>query len=588
MFFAISITGFSTQIFVSTIGVDTNPGTIDSPLKTIPAAITKSQAGDTIYIRAGVYSLTAKISITRNGSIGSIYHLFAYQNERPILDYSAMIVNSSNRGISLSGSYWYIKGIDIKGAGDNGMNISGSNNIVEFCSFYENHDTGLQLGGGASNNQIINCDSYLNSDPGQGNADGFAPKLDVGSNNYFYGCRAWQNSDDGWDGYMRGNDDVSTTLENCWCFSNGYLKDGSPSSGNGNGYKMGGSDDRTLMHNFTLKNCVAFDNRVRGFDQNNNKGTMTLYNCTSFGNGTNYYISSTLNSGKTATVINGVSLGSFGSLAAFVIQQTNSWLSPFNVTNDDFVSLDTLGVRGPRNADGSLPILDFMHLASGSDLIDAGSDIGLPYSGTAPDLGAFEFDEIVPVELISFSASLSGKSIVLSWTTATELNNYGFEIQKKFSDNQFRTIGFVPGSGTSSEINEYKFVNESVFQGINVYRLKQVDFSGAYNYSNEINFSYNIPSDFSLSQNYPNPFNPSTTINFSLVDEGPVSLKVYNLVGEIVAVLINDEIKEPGSYTINFDASSPSLGSSSISSGTYLYVLKQGDKINLKKMILLK
>jgi Pel9A-like, right handed beta helix region/Secretion system C-terminal sorting domain len=378
------------QMYVSPDGDDSNPGTIDFPLKTIPFAVSKVQAGDTIYLRGGVYTLSAKIGISKNGNSNNLYHLFAYNGERPILDFSSMPVNSSNRGINLSGDYWYIKGIDIKGAGDNGMNLSGSYNKIEYCSFYENRDTGLQLGGGASDNQIINCDSYFNVDPGQGNADGFAPKLNVGTNNYFYGCRAWQNSDDGWDGYMRGANDVSTTLENCWSFMNGYLKDGSAGVGNGNGYKMGGSDDKTLMHNFTLKNCISFDNRVKGFDQNNNKGSMILYNCTAYRNGTNYSIVSALNPGKVANVVNCVSLGSYGTLESFVVQQTNSWLSPFVVTDSDFISIDTLGVRGSRKSDGSLPDINFLHLAWGSDLINAGTDVGLPFKGTAPDLGAFE------------------------------------------------------------------------------------------------------------------------------------------------------------------------------------------------------
>ncbi|NWF89340.1 MAG: right-handed parallel beta-helix repeat-containing protein [Ignavibacteriaceae bacterium] len=380
----------SAGIYVSPNGDDTNSGSFDFPLKSIALAITKVQPGDTIYLKGGIYNLSTKISISLNGSEEQKYHLFAYNEERPILDFSSMDVNSSNRGISLSGSYWYLKGFDIKGAGDNGMHISGSYNRIEFCAFYENKDTGLQLGNGASNNQIINCDSYFNADLTQGNADGFAPKLDVGTNNYFYGCRAWQNSDDGWDGYMRGNNDVNTTLENCWCFANGYLKDGSASSGNGNGYKMGGSDDKTLMHNFSLVNCLAFDNRVRGFDQNSNKGAMTIYNCSAYRNGTNYSISTELNAGKTAIIANCISVGSYGSLGSFVIQQTNSWQSPFIVTFGDFISLDTLGVKSSRKSDGSLPDIAFFHLAAGSDLIDAGTNIGLPFNGSAPDLGAFE------------------------------------------------------------------------------------------------------------------------------------------------------------------------------------------------------
>ena len=509
-----------------------------------------------------------------------MYYLLAYQDERPLLDFSSMPVGSSNRGIKLSGSYWYIKGLDIKGAGDNGMNMSGSNNIIEFCSFYENSDTGLQIGGGASNNKIINCDSYFNEDPGQGNADGFAAKLDVGSNNYFYGCRAWQNSDDGWDGYLRGTDDVSTTIENCWCFSNGYLRNGSASNGNGNGYKMGGSDTKTLMHNFTLKNCLSFDNRVKGFDQNNNTGSMILYNCTGYGNGTNYSITSALNSGKEAVVINCVALGNYGSLASFVDQQTDSWQSPFNVTNDDFISTDTAGVRGPRKSDGSLPDVDFMHLATGSDLIDAGTDVGLSFNGSAPDLGAFETGAVVPVELTSFSASVSGTEVILNWVTASEINNYGFEVQKKFNSD-FKTIGFVPGSGTTTETNKYQFINRNAEEGINIYRLKQIDFSGTFSYSDEVQVNFNAPAEFKLLQNYPNPFNPSTLISFSLAEKAPVSLKVYNMLGELVASLINNELKEPGSYVVNFNAAN-------LSSGTYIYILKQGGNILSRKMTLLK
>jgi len=392
---AFAACGARAQIYVAPEGNDLNPGTFEAPFGTITKAHSVAVAGDTIILRGGTYdSLTSTITLSRLGTPVSRLYLMGYVGERPLLDFSLMAVSSSNRGIRLSGNYWYIRGLDIKGAGDNGMHVSGSHNTIEHCSFFENHDTGLQLSNGAADNQIINCDSYHNEDPSQGNADGFAAKLDVGTGNSFFGCRAWENSDDGYDGYLRPSNDIVTTLEQCWIFRNGYLKDGSASSGNGNGFKMGGSDDRTLRHHVTLRNCLAFDNRVKGFDQNNNRGSMTLYNCTGYRNGTNYAITGALDPGQTLTLVNCAALGSYGSLGSFAVQQTNSWLPPFDVTAADFESIDTAGVRGPRKLDGSLPDVAFLHLAQGSDLIDAGTDVGIPYNGPAPDLGAFETDEV--------------------------------------------------------------------------------------------------------------------------------------------------------------------------------------------------
>lgn len=404
------------QIYVAPNGADTNPGTFEQPYLTITKAHSMASAGDTILVRGGLYdSLLSTITLSKSGSPSSRYSLMAYPGERPLLDFSLMPLNSSNRGIRLSGSYWHIKGLDIKGAGDNGMHVSGSNNMIEFCSFFENQDTGLQLSNSASNNHIINCDSFWNADTGGENADGFAVKLDVGTGNSLRGCRAWENADDGFDGYLRPSDSVFTTLEECWVFKNGYLKDGSPAlpNGDGNGFKMGGSDDKTLRHQVTLTNCLAFDNRVRGFDQNSNKGSMTLLNCTAYRNGTNYSIATAIAAGETATLTNCVALGSYGSLGTFTVQQTNSWLPPFAVTTADFVSIDTAGVRGPRKPDGSLPDVAFLHLAAGSDLIDAGTDVGIPYKGMGPDLGAFESDP--PMGIAHDAPAPSGFRIVSNY-----------------------------------------------------------------------------------------------------------------------------------------------------------------------------
>jgi hypothetical protein len=432
--------------YVATTGLDTNGGTFGAPFKTINKAVGMAVGGDIIYMRGGTYTYTGSsnpVSLsTRTGaSSTNRCSLIGYNGERPLLDFSAMTGTGAD-GVKLSGNYWYVKGLDFKGAPHNGMKISGSYNIVEFCSSYENRNSGVQLETGASYNQIINCDSYYNCDaPEGGNADGFAPKMDVGTGNYFYGCRSWQNSDDAYDGYLRGADDVTTTYENCWAFKAGYLKDGSPiTTGNGNGFKMGGCDadvngEKHLRHNAILKNCLAFGNRSRGFDQNSDKGSMTLYNCTAFGNaGSNFGISTfPLEAGKTATVINGVSYtGGSVSLGSSVVQATNSWSGGFTVTSADFLGIDPSAAYGPRQADGSLPDISFMHLAAGSDLIDRGTIVGLPYYGTKPDLGAFEVvvnDSTSPTpNPMTFAAApyyTSSTSVAMVASTATD--NAGVE-----------------------------------------------------------------------------------------------------------------------------------------------------------------
>ena len=382
-------------LYVSTAGADTNVGTIDLPFKNISKALTASiVAGDTILVRGGVYTLNATITINTNpsGKQDTLCHLYAYPGERPVLDFSSQSIGS--RGIQVKGKYWHIRGFDIVGAGDNGMYITGAFNIVEFCSFSKNQDSGLQLSGGANNNKIINCDSFFNQDPSEGNSDGFSPKLDVGTNNYFYGCRSWQNTDDGFDGYLRPSNNVTTTLDNCWTFMNGYRRDGSLSPGNGNGFKMGGSDNKLLEHNFILYNCLSFDNKSKGFDQNSNKGSITLINCTGYRNGgKNYSVVLSLDSGKVLTVSNCLVYGPMGTLL-LAVNATNSWMLPDSVTMSDFVSLDTAGVRGSRKLDGSLPDINFMHLTQGTHLINSGTIIpGRPYNGIAPDLGCFETED---------------------------------------------------------------------------------------------------------------------------------------------------------------------------------------------------
>lgn len=204
-----------------------------------------------------------------------------------------------------------------------------------------------------------------------------------------------------------------------------------------------------------------------------------------------------------------------------------------------------------------------------------------------PDMRILELsDTFVPVELTSFTAQYVGSTTLLNWTTATELNNLGFDVQRSTDGNEFVTIGFVLGKGTTTEVQNYSYVDKTTTPNINyAYRLKQIDFNGSYNYSEVVNLGESNPYNFELLQNYPNPFNPATTISIGLPVKSDVTLDVYNIVGERVLSLYNGELAA-GNYNYTVDASN-------LTSGIYIYVLnavgEDGKNSTLsRKMTLLK
>jgi hypothetical protein len=454
---------------------------------------------------------------------------------RPIINFTGQAVGT--RGIQLSGSYWYIKGFDVYKSGDNGMHISGAYNIIEFCTFYENGDTGLQLANGANNNQIINCDSYYNIDASEGNADGFAAKLDVGTGNSFKGCRAWQNSDDGWDGLLNTGigTNPATTYDSCWCFLNGYRKNMTASTGNGNGFKMGGNNE---LHDATLRNCLAVYNRVKGFDQNNNNGSMILYNCTSYKNGRNFGMNNNAPSaGEVMIIKNCVSYQTVSSDVFYSgsTRTNNSWQNSLTVDATDFVSLDTSVLRGPRNANGSLPNISLLKLAQGSDLIDAGVNVGLPYNGANPDISYYESNYPMPVAMLSFIGVVKNGHVELQWKTATEIQNAGWEIERFIPGTiAWQKISFVEGKGNSTTLNEYHFTDLNLISTSTVqYRLKQVDKDGRYSYSNTVTLHLSKDGGTRLNL-FPNPSLNSTTARIHLEKAADVQFSIYNSVGQFV------------------------------------------------------
>jgi len=188
-------------------------------------------------------------------------------------------------------------------------------------------------------------------------------------------------------------------------------------------------------------------------------------------------------------------------------------------------------------------------------------------------------DDLIPVELTSFTFNVKGNDVILNWRTATETNNNGFQVQRKTAG-ECQTIGFINGSGTTTSPQEYSYTDTKLAAGTYTYRLNQVDFDGSSNASSELIIVVNKIADFSLEQNYPNPFNPTTLIGYSVSQRGNVSLLVYDLLGREVANLVN-EVKEPGSYKVNFNASN-------LPSGVYTYRIQSGNFVQTKKMMLMK
>ena len=191
-----------------------------------------------------------------------------------------------------------------------------------------------------------------------------------------------------------------------------------------------------------------------------------------------------------------------------------------------------------------------------------------------------EYDKALPIELNSFAAVIQNENVTLNWTTATEKDNSGFDVERK-SEGNWNKIGFVNGKGNSEVPTYYTFTDKNVNSGSYSYRLKQIDYNGNFNYYElEGNVNIGIPDVFSLSQNYPNPFNPFTSITISLPNDGNVMLKIYDLSGREIVTVIN-EFKTAGYYTINFNASN-------LASGVYYYKLTDGNHTAVNKMVVLK
>jgi hypothetical protein len=413
-------TGFAVaaDYHVATTGSDTTgTGAPESPYATLAKALTLAVAGDTIWMHGGMYTGQRPMYVTQSGTNTAPIRVWAVPGELPVLDFTGE--TDLEYGWRISGAYWHVKGLKMQHTGKYGIKVYGTGAhhvLLENLVMWANGFTAINVSNGAADNTILNCDayeSYYAPDHGN-NGDGFGVKTTVGTGNKLIGCRSWSNSDDGFDFWQANN---AVHIENCYAWRNGENIWNDPCfTGNGTGIKLGrdGGAHEVIR-------CAVWDQVVAGIDLNGNSTGVTVKNCTVVRSQVNYKFTYTNGNADKNVLCNNISYGGTVSIDSRMDQQHNSWnTSGVTITTEDFVNLDPGDLEGSRNVDGSLPTGWPLRLVPGSDGIDSGLEVGLVYSGAAPDFGAFEYGDTNGDNVVNW---LDVQRLTTDWLAAGDLTN---------------------------------------------------------------------------------------------------------------------------------------------------------------------
>jgi hypothetical protein len=361
----------ATTLYVAPTGSDSNAGTAAAPLQTIQKAVDLVAAGGTIAVRGGTYALTTTITIAKSGTSSAPITLTGYHGERAIIDAEALpytpgavgsTIPSAQRGaIHMEASYWRITGLEIE-HGPYGIYCNNcSDNTFDRLVTHDNYETGFQLQGTAANNLILNLDSYLNRDPRKNgeSADGLGIKQGSGTGNAVRGARLWNNADDGFDAWEFTS---AITIDGSIAYGNGYNRWSIPNySGDGNGFKLGGSDGTGPAASHRLTNSMAWGNSATGFTDNGNTGALTINRCTAYQNTKTGF---DFDGGSTAKLTANLALGNGSAVAlGSSTASGNSWNIGGTWT---VLSTDAATITGPRTAAGAIASSNYLVPANGA------------------------------------------------------------------------------------------------------------------------------------------------------------------------------------------------------------------------------
>ncbi len=430
-------------------GNDSNSGAITSPWFNLQKAWSVLLPGDTLYLRGGTYTyLKQPYLVGRNGSSGNLIKIHSYPGEQPIITRGSTFDKSAgwHKGmVFMNANFIHIKGIRFTGmyTDDNqvdaGLFMMDVNNSIFEQIECDNNVSGLFIEGNYNNNIWINSDfhdNYSNYDgTNGGNSDGLglSYNTNTSANNTIRGCRAWNNGDDGFDTFENSG---YVLIDNCWSWHNGFVRGTNTRAGNGCGFKLG-SDFLTTPANVgkvkrRLQNSMAWDNGhvdsaggAAGAHINEADHSCEIYNCTFFDNGItgmNFHYNNRVHYFRNVISFNNgikdveISSNSNSLNCSYTNIGSSDGGSNWhnNVTVDDFISLTPTGVSNARKSDGSLPDITFLRLKVGSDLINTGVNVGLPYVGSAPDRGAFEY-----IEATASTTSTTTTTTTIPVTTST-------------------------------------------------------------------------------------------------------------------------------------------------------------------------